>query len=154
MLRGQFFKPEQVEAIVRDYRNAGLASADIAMLAFAEKVTLHANEVTEEDVDELRGHGFADVEILDIVLAAARNFFSRVVDALGAEPDPEYLDLETGLRRTLAVARPFWRIGRTSRRESDRRPVNVDEVQGRNNRSVEAERAGGGYGVEPEGHLL
>lgn len=108
MLRGQFFKPEQVEAIVRDYRSAGLAAADTAMLAFAEKVTLHAYKVTKQDVNELRGHGFADDEILDIVLAAAaRNFFSRVVDAVGAEPDAEYLDLETGLRQTLAVGRPF-----------------------------------------------
>jgi alkylhydroperoxidase family enzyme len=78
------------------------------MLAFAEKVTLHAYKVTEEDVDELRGHGFTDAEILDIVLvAAARNFYSRVVDAVGAEPDPEYLDLEAGLRQALAVGRPF-----------------------------------------------
>ncbi|HLJ59520.1 MAG TPA: hypothetical protein VKZ50_07295 [bacterium] len=108
MLRNQFFKPEEVEAIVRDYRNAGLAAADVAMLAFAEKVALHAYRVTKEDVDELRNHGFADDEILDIVLtAAARNFFSRVIDAVGAEPDPEYLDLEAGFRQTLAVGRPF-----------------------------------------------
>jgi uncharacterized peroxidase-related enzyme len=108
VLRGQFFKPEEVEAIARDYRNAGLAAADVAMLAFAEKVTLHAYRVTEEGVAELRGHGFADAEILDIVLtAAARNFFSRVVDAVDAEPDPEYLDLEAGLRQALAVGRPF-----------------------------------------------
>lgn len=108
MLRREFFQPEEVEAIVRDYRNAGLPAADVAMLAFAEKVTLHAYKVTESDVEELRSHGFPDAEILDIVLAAAaRNFFSRVVDAVGAEPDPEYLDLQAGLRRALAVGRPF-----------------------------------------------
>ncbi|HKV45441.1 MAG TPA: hypothetical protein VJT32_12350 [bacterium] len=76
-------------------------------VTFAEKVTLHAYRVTEADVDELRGHGFADAEILDIVLAAARNFFRRVVDAVGAELDPEYLDLEAGLRLALTVGRPF-----------------------------------------------
>ena len=108
MLRREFFTPEEVEAIVRDYRHAGLSAADVAMLSFAEKITLHAYEVTQADVDELRSHGFADAEILDIVLvAAARNFYSRVVDALGAVPDPEYLDLEGGLRRALAVGRPF-----------------------------------------------
>ncbi|HLW58407.1 MAG TPA: hypothetical protein VKV57_00620 [bacterium] len=108
MLRGQFFQQGEVEAIVRDYRHAGLAAADVAMLAFAEKVTLHAYRVTQADVDELRGHGFADAEILDIILAAAaRNFYSRVVDAVGAVPDPEYLDLEAGLRLALAVGRPF-----------------------------------------------
>jgi len=50
----------------------------------------------------------ADAEILDIVLvAAARNIFSRVLGAVGAEPDPEYLDLDAGLRQALAVGRPF-----------------------------------------------
>lgn len=108
MLRKEFFKPEEVEAIVRDYRHAGLTVAEVAMLAFAEKITLHAYKVTEADVHGLRSHGFSDTEILDIVLvAAARNFYSRVVDALGAEPDAEYLDLEAGLRRALAVGRPF-----------------------------------------------
>jgi len=108
VLRGQFFKPEDVKAIVRDYPTAGLAAADVAMLAFAEKVTLHAYKVTEDGVDELRGYGFTDAEILDIVLtAAARNFYSRVVDAVGAAPDPEYLNLEVGLRQALAVGRPF-----------------------------------------------
>jgi uncharacterized peroxidase-related enzyme len=108
VLRNQFFKPEEVEAIVRDYRKAGLTAADVAMLAFAEKVTLHAYRVTEEDVNKLRRHGFTDSDILDIVLAAAaRNFYSRVVDAVGAEPDPEYRDLEAGFRQALVVGRPF-----------------------------------------------
>jgi len=40
-------------------------------------------------------------------VAAARNIFSRVLGAVGAEPDPEYLDLDAGLRQALAVGRPF-----------------------------------------------
>jgi alkylhydroperoxidase family enzyme len=78
------------------------------MLAFAEKVTLGAYRVTQEDIFELRGHGFSDAEVLDIALAAAvRNFFSRVVDAVGAQPDPEYHGLERDFRRVLAVGRPL-----------------------------------------------
>jgi len=61
-----------------------------------------------EDVEGLRAHGFSDAEILDIALAAAaRNFYSKVLDAVGAEPDPVYLDMEPELRRALVVGRPF-----------------------------------------------
>ena len=77
-------------------------------MAFAEKLTLHAYKVTQEDIDELRRHGFSDGEILDVALAAAaRNFFSKVLDAVAAEPDAAYLSLETDLRNTLTVGRPF-----------------------------------------------
>ncbi len=108
MLRAKFFTPEQVEAIVSDYRTAGLTPAEVAMLAYAEKVTLNAYKVTQKDIDELRSHGFSDAEILDIALvAAARNFMSKTLDAVGAEPDPEYLKLEDSLRQALAVGRPF-----------------------------------------------
>ena len=108
MLRAKFFTPEQVEAIVRDYRNAGLSPAEVVMLAYAEKVTLNAYKVTQQDIDELRSHGFSDAEILDVALTAtARNFFSKTLDAVGAEPDPEYLKLEDSLRQALAVGRPF-----------------------------------------------
>ena len=82
------------------------------MMAFAEKVTLHAYKVTPEDIEELRGRGFADAEILDIALAAAaRNFYSKALDAIGAEPDSEYLKLEPELRAALAVGRPFGEQG-------------------------------------------
>jgi len=77
-------------------------------MSFAEKITLQAHGVTPEDVEGLRRHGLTDTEILDIVLAAsARNFFSKVLDAVGAEPDAAYLDLEPELREALARGRPF-----------------------------------------------
>lgn len=108
VLRAQRFSAEQVEAIARDYRAAGLPAEEVAMMAFAEKVALHAWRVTPEDIEVLRRHGFTDEEILDIALAAsARSFFSKVLDAVGAEPDPHYHDLEPSLRRALAVGRPF-----------------------------------------------
>ncbi len=77
-------------------------------MAFAEKVALHAYEVTPEDIERLRAHAFSDAEILDIALTAgARSFFSKVLDAVGAEPDERYRELEKGLRETLTVGRPF-----------------------------------------------
>ena len=90
MLRSKFFSAEQVEAIVQDYRHAGLEPAEVAMMAYAEKIILNAYKVTPEDIDGLRAHGFSDTDILDIALtAAARSFLSKVLDAVGAEPDDE-----------------------------------------------------------------
>ena len=78
-----------------------------------DEVTLNAYKVTQKDIDELRSHGFSDAEILDVALTAtARNFFSKTLDAVGAEPDPEYLKLENSLREVLAVGRPFGPPGR------------------------------------------
>jgi len=108
VLRKNLFSAEQVEAIVKDFRNAGLEPPEVAMLAYVEKVIHDAHGIKPEDTDELRAFGFSDPEILDITLtAAARSFFGRVLDALGAEPDEVYLDLEAGLREALSVGRPF-----------------------------------------------
>jgi uncharacterized peroxidase-related enzyme len=108
LLRSKFFSAEQVEAIVRDFRDAGLEPAEVAMMEFVEKITLNAYKVTPEDIDNLRGHGFSDAEILDIVLATAqRNFFSKTLDAIGAEPDAVYQEMEPAFAKALAVGRPF-----------------------------------------------
>ena len=108
VLRQSLFSAEQVRAIVKDFRNAGLEPAEVAMLAFVEKVIEDARGITAQDVDELRSHGLGDEEILDITLAAAaRSFFGKVLDAMGTEPDSVYMELEDGLREALAVGRPF-----------------------------------------------
>ena len=107
VLRSQIFGAEQVEAIVRDYRDAGLEPAEVEMMAFAEKVTLRAHEVTAEDVQKLRDNGFSDADILDITFATtARSFFSKTLAALGAEPDAAFDSLEPALRQALALGRP------------------------------------------------
>ena len=99
MLRKNFFSADQLIAIVNDYRNAGLEPAEVTMMAFAEKVILDQHGISQQDVDELRHYGFSDEEILDIVLtAAARSFYTKVLDSLGAEPDDAYLELEPELR--------------------------------------------------------
>jgi uncharacterized peroxidase-related enzyme len=108
VLRSRFFSATQVEAIVQDFRHAGLEPAEVAMLAYAEKIILHAYKVTPEEIDGLRAHGFSDADILDIALtAAARSFISKMIDAVGAEPDEKYMEVEPALRQTLTVGRPF-----------------------------------------------
>lgn len=108
VLRKNFFSAEELAAIVRNFRNAGLDPAEVAMMAFAGKVTRNAHSITARDIEGLRAHGLSDEEILDIALAAAaRNFYSKALNAIGAEPDPVYLSLEEPLRRALTVGRPF-----------------------------------------------
>jgi len=85
-----------------------LTPAEVAMMAFAKKVTSRAHAVTAEDVEALRRHGFSDPEIFDITLtAAARCFFSKVLDAAGALPDETFMSLDESLRSALTVGRPI-----------------------------------------------
>ena len=108
LLRSNLVTPDELEAIARDYREAGLSPAEVAMMAFAEKVTLGAHAITAEDVETLRRYGFSDAEIFDIVAtAAARCFFSKTLDALGAAPDETFRTLDERLRDALTVGRPF-----------------------------------------------
>ncbi len=98
----------QLTAIAQDYRNAQLPLDEVAVMAFAHKVIQRASSVTQADVDHLKSFGLSDEDILDITLtAAARSFFSKTLDALGAAPDAKYMDLEPALRDALAVGRPF-----------------------------------------------
>jgi len=93
VLRNNFFSAQEVDSIVNDYHHAGLEPPEVSLIAFAEKVTLSADQITQEDVDDLRANGFTDAEILDIALAAAaRSFYSKMMDAVGVTPSSEWLD--------------------------------------------------------------
>lgn len=74
---------EPLEAIARDYHAADLSEAEVAMMEFAERVSTDAAGMTDADSLRLRELGFTDREIVDITLAAAaRNYFSRAIQAL------------------------------------------------------------------------
>ena len=46
----------------------------------------------ENDVQDLRGHGFDDTAISDIVQTTALfNYYDRLADGLGIDPEPEWL---------------------------------------------------------------
>lgn len=78
------------------------------MVAFAEKVALHADRVTQADVDELRAVDLTDEEIFDVVLAAAaRCFFATTLDATGTAPDAAFREMPPDLIEVLTVGRPI-----------------------------------------------
>jgi uncharacterized peroxidase-related enzyme len=108
VLMDKFLEPDVVRALVDDYRSATLEPVDVAVMDLADKVVHDATSVGEDDIERLRTLGLTDSEILDVVLAAAaRCFFSKVLDSVGAEPDASYGELEPGLRDTLTVGRPI-----------------------------------------------
>ena len=103
VLAEQFYDLDAVAALPE-----GLDAADRAIMTFAEKVVDDATAITQADVDELRSHGLSDAEITDVVLAAtARCFFSKTLDALGAQPDPSYDELPASFREAMTVGRPI-----------------------------------------------
>ena len=58
------------------------------MMDYAVKLSAHAASMTDSDAKRLRDVGFSDREIADITLAAAaRNFFSRALLAMGVDLD-------------------------------------------------------------------
>ncbi len=99
-----------VVQLAADWRQAEITDRDRAMLAFAEKMTLDAASMTEADVQALRAVGFTDEEILDItVLAAYRNFITRIADALGCELRDESLGQDSRIRAALTTGKsPAW----------------------------------------------
>jgi uncharacterized peroxidase-related enzyme len=112
VLESQFFSTEELTRIARGNEGSPLEPVEAAIMAFAEKVVRQADAVTREDVERLRRHGLDDGEIFDVAAAAAaRSFFSKVLDALGAEPDAGYQTLSPELRDALTVGRPISREG-------------------------------------------
>jgi alkylhydroperoxidase family enzyme len=106
-LRGRCDSAPRLTAIIDDAA-AELSPADAAIVAFAEKVARDATTITETDVRVLREHGLSDAEIFDVAAAAAaRSFFSKLLDALGVAPDSQYGEVEDELRRRLTVGRPI-----------------------------------------------
>ena len=99
---------EPVREIALDHRAAGLDEVDVAVMDLAERVVDDAAAIGDEDLQRLRDLGLSEVEIMDVVLAAAaRCFFSKTLDALGVRPDASYRDLEPELLEVLVVGRPI-----------------------------------------------
>jgi uncharacterized peroxidase-related enzyme len=101
--------PAVVQDIALGRPSEELDDVDVAVIDLADKVAADATTVTQGDIDRLRGLGLSDAEILDVVLAAAaRCYFSKVLDAVGCDPDADFNDLiEPELRDALTVGRPI-----------------------------------------------
>jgi hypothetical protein len=86
-----------------------LTKAEIAMMHFAQDIARDATKVTSGQVQILKvEHGFSDEDVFDIAaIASARCFFTKILDALGTEPDVAFMSINKRLRQHLAVGRPI-----------------------------------------------
>ena len=93
---------DQLRSILKNFYDAGLERAEVVLMEFAQKIIRNANEISQADIDSLHEVDLKDVEILDITLTATmRSFASKTFDALGAEPDSIYDELEHQLNDLL-----------------------------------------------------
>jgi uncharacterized peroxidase-related enzyme len=95
--------------IAQDATGAALSPPDRAVYQFATKVAADAASIAQPDVDQLRALGLSDADIADVVFAvSARSFFTRVLDALGAQLDAATADtFSPALRDSMVVGRPI-----------------------------------------------
>ena len=98
-----------MRTITADPSGASLDATDRAVMDFAARVATDATTVTADDVERLRAHGLDDRDVLNVVLAAAaRSFFTKVLDGLGVQADSELGEtFDPEVRRQVTVGRPI-----------------------------------------------
>lgn len=75
---------ELVDEVVRDPQTSRLPEAEKALFAFVGKVTRSPYEITSDDTEALRAHGWTDEAIYDaITVCALFNFYNRWIHASG-----------------------------------------------------------------------
>jgi uncharacterized peroxidase-related enzyme len=102
-----FFGEDDICALAKQQERESISPAEQQMMRFARKVATDASSITRDDITDLRRHGFEDDEIFDIAaVAAARSFFTKVLDSTGAEADIGHQGMGSMLRDTLTVGNP------------------------------------------------
>jgi uncharacterized peroxidase-related enzyme len=85
------------DTIAANYRAASLIPRQRAMLDLAVKITVDSAAVGDQDIADLRNHGFTDEDIMDIIQTAALfNYSNRVASALDLRPNREYHGMARG----------------------------------------------------------
>src|SRR5437667_8366064 len=88
-IQGQPGADELLAALKADYRRAELCAADRAMLDYAVKLTRTPSTMGPDDVQALRSAGLGDAAIHDVAqITALFNYYNRVADGLGIDPEP------------------------------------------------------------------
>jgi len=78
------------EAVLEDWRAAALTAHERALCAYAEKLTLTPQAMTEADVQALREAGLDDIAIHDLIQVCAYfNYINRIADAVHVDLEPE-----------------------------------------------------------------
>jgi uncharacterized peroxidase-related enzyme len=76
-----------------DYRRAALDAGVHLLCDYAVLVTMSVHAAGEAEIAGLREAGWSDEAILEAVeIIGFFNYYNRLVDALGVEPEPEWAD--------------------------------------------------------------
>ncbi len=105
----KFIGEDAVLAIREGREDDVLPADDVAIVRYARMISRDATKVTSGQVEALKKHhGLTDAEIFDIAaIAAGRSFFTKLLDALGAEADIAYVTFGKEFREALTVGRPI-----------------------------------------------
>jgi uncharacterized peroxidase-related enzyme len=91
ILRIRAKNPLIADQVAVNYRKSDITPRQRAMLDFAMKVSLRAQEVEEADYEALRAHGFTDDDIWDIGgITAFFGLSNRLVNMASIPPNPEF----------------------------------------------------------------
>ena len=75
-----------MKQVKRDFGAADLDEQEKVMLDFVTRMTRDSKSLSEADIQRMRGAGFTDLQILEVVqLAGWFNCITRIADALGVE---------------------------------------------------------------------
>lgn len=104
----KFFDNEDVCNLAEGRPVEALTDAEREIVKFSRKVARDASSVTQADVTALKNQGLSDADVFDVAATAAgRSFLTKILDALGSEPDSSFLAMDAELRDTLTVGRPI-----------------------------------------------
>lgn len=74
------------QQLTSDYKAAEISDRDKLILAYAEKITFEPASIDQAYIDDLRGNGFDDHTLHDIVQVTSYfNYVNRLADGLGVE---------------------------------------------------------------------
>ena len=91
-LRSEAQDDDWVDRFAKDWRNAGLDDAMLALLAHTEKLTRTPALCNQDDVDQLRSMQWSDRAIHDAVQVCSYfNYINRIAEGLGVD-DETWLD--------------------------------------------------------------
>lgn len=79
------------DQLATNYRKADITPRQKVMLGFAIKVSLHAYEVSDSDIEEMRQHGFSVEDIWDIgAISAFFSLSNRMANLTSMRPNDEF----------------------------------------------------------------
>lgn len=91
ILRIRAKNPQIADQVAINYRKADITPRQRAMLDYALKVALRAQEVDDADLAALREHGFSDEDIWDIgAIAAFFAMSNRLANMTSMRPNDEF----------------------------------------------------------------